>query len=231
MKEKGFTLLELLVAMALLLSVLGVAFTYFQATLDSTRRTQAKSELQDRVRMVMQVVAGDLQMSGARYWTQGTTSLGFTLVGALSGTDRGAKDTLTVRYVTSLRDKSSACRRVDYGFDRDTLLRSDVNITPPSGTDCLESTPSPQPLAEGILALDLQYLCSNGVAQNTPDCGSSAYPRSARVSVAGYSLDQVRGVPSQSLTTVTGQTLTCPAGRICYALTQEVLMPNLKPVQ
>jgi len=239
-KEKGFTLLELLVAMALLLSVLGVAFTYFQATLDSTRRAQAKSELQDRVRMVMQVVAGDLQMAGARYWTQGATSLGFTLVGALSGTDGGVKDTLTVRYVTSLRDQNSACRRVDYGFNGDTLMRSDVNITPSSGTDCQEGDPSLQPLAEGILALDLQYLCSNGVAQNTPDCGPSAYPRSARVSVAGYSLsvfasrsnDRVRsGSNSQTLTTVTGQTLACPAGRICYALTQEVLMPNLKPVQ
>ena len=30
--------------------------------------------------------------------------------------------------------------------------------------------------------------------------------------------------------TVTGKTLACPQGRACYALTQEVLMPNLKPL-
>jgi len=30
---------------------------------------------------------------------------------------------------------------------------------------------------------------------------------------------------------VTGQTLTCPTGRLCYAMTQEVLLPNLKPLQ
>lgn len=230
MRGKGFTLIELLLAMAILILVLIMALLYFRATARSGALAQAKGELQDRVRYVMQVVTGDLQMSGARYWTQGGISLGFTLVGTLLGQDGGAKDTLTVRYVTSLREQASACRRVDYGFNGDTLLRSDVNITPPSGTDCLEGSPSFAPLAEGILALDIQYLCSDGRALNTPDCGVGAYPRSAQVTVAAYSLTPV-GASPMTLTTVTGQSLACPAGRLCYAMTQEVLMPNLKPVQ
>ncbi|WP_448569348.1 PilW family protein [Thermus sp.] len=226
--RKGFTLVELLVAAAILVTVLAVALRYFVATAEAGRLTQAKSELQDRVRMVMQVVSGDLQLAGAKYWTQGATSVGFTLVGVLQGTDGGAKDTLTVRYVTSLRSLDSACRRVDYAFQGDTLRRSDENIT--SGTECKEGTPSPQPLAESILALDILYLCSDGSSRNTPDCGPDAYPRSAKLTVAGRSLIPVKG-GGGTLTTVTGQTLTCPAGRLCYAMTQEVLMPNLKPVQ
>lgn len=230
MKRHGFTLVELLVALALLVTALAVGLRYFVATAETGRLTQTKSELQDRVRMVMQVVSGDLQLAGAKYWTQGTQSVGFTLVGVLSGTDGGAKDTLTIRYVTSLRNLGSACRRVDYTFDGDTLQRSDVNITPGSGAECLTGTPSPQALADGILALDIQYLCSDGAPRDTPDCGASAYPRSARLTVAGYSLTPVRA-GGGSLTTTSGLTLTCPRDRLCYAMTQEVLMPNLKPVQ
>lgn len=48
--------------------------------------------------------------------------------------------------------------------------------------------------------------------------------------MAGYSLTSVTNPGPASLTTVTGKTLACPQGRACYALTQEVLMPNLKPL-
>lgn len=228
--RKGFTLVELLLAAALLATILAVATRYFVATSEAGRLTQTKSELQDRVRMVMQVVSGDLQQAGARYWTQGTTSVGFTLVGVLQGVNGGTKDTLTVRYITSLRALNSACRRVDYDFQGDTLRRSDVDISPLSGSDCLEGRPAPQPLAEGIMALDIRYLCSDGTYKNTPDCGTNAYPRSVRLTVAGYSLNPVKG-GGGSLTTASEQTLVCPAQRLCYAMTQEVLMPNLKPVQ
>jgi prepilin-type N-terminal cleavage/methylation domain-containing protein len=228
--RKGFTLVELLIAAAILVTVLAVPLRYFVATAEAGRLTQAKGELQDRVRMVMQVVSGDLQLAGAKYWTQGSTSVGFTLVNALQGTDGGVKDTLTVRYVTSLRARDSACRQVDYTFQGDTLRRSDISITPSSGTECQLGDPSPQPLAEGILALDIQYLCSDGTTGNTPDCGPDAYPRSAKLTVAGYSLTPVNG-GGGTLTTVTGQTLACPTGRLCYAMTQEVLLPNLKPLQ
>ncbi|WP_022798240.1 PilW family protein [Thermus islandicus] len=229
--RKGFTLVEVLVAMAILVVVLALGVRYFASTGELARNTQARNELQDRVRMVMQLVTADLQMAGARYWNSGGQNRAFSLpLPPLSGSDAGAQDTLALYYVTSLRDQASACRRVDYGFDGDTLRRSDVNATPAAGSDCTAPSPNFQPLAEGILALDIQYQCSNGTTQNRPDCGLDAYPRSAKVTVAGYSLSPVTNPGPASLTTVTGQTLTCPPGRACYALTQEVLMPNLKPL-
>ncbi|BCZ87128.1 PilW family protein [Thermus thermophilus] len=229
--KRGFTLVEVLVAMAILVVVLAVGVRYFASTSELARNTQARSELQDRVRMVMQVVTADLQMAGARYWNSGDQNQAFSLpLPPLSGSDGGPKDTLTLYYVTSLRDLASACRRVDYGFEGDTLRRSDVSATPTSGSDCTTPSPNYQPLAEGILALDIQYQCSDGTTRNTPDCGANAYPRSAKVTVAGYSLTPVTNPGPASLTTVTGKTLACPQGRACYALTQEVLMPNLKPL-
>ncbi len=140
--KRGFTLVEVLVAMAILVVVLAVGVRYFASTSELARNTQARNELQDRVRMAMQVVTADLQMAGARYWNSGSQNRAFSLpLPPLSGTDGGPKDTLTLYYVTSLRDPASACRRVDYSFDGDTLRRSDVNATPTSGSDC--TTPSP----------------------------------------------------------------------------------------
>ncbi len=228
--RKGFTLVEVLVAMAILVVLLALGVRYFAGTGELARNTQARNELQDRVRMVMQLVTADLQMAGARYWSSGSQNRAFSLPPPLLGSDGGAKDTLTLYYVTSLRDQASACRRVDYGFNGDTLRRSDVNSTPAAGSDCTTPSPNFQPLAEGILALDIQYQCSNGTTQDRPDCGLDAYPRSAKVTVAGYSLSPVTHPGPASLLTVTRQALPCPSGRACYALTQEVLMPNLKPL-
>lgn len=235
MRRRGFTLVEVLVALAILVVILGLATRYFTENAELARETQARSELQDRVRMVMQVVSGDLQMAGARYWSQGAENIGFSLPAnsVLTGTNNAAKDSLIVSYVTSLRDRSQACRLVSYSFQGDTLLRSDVNITPGSGRDCLPTDPAFQPLADGIAALDIVYLCSNGQREVIPEnCGSESdvYPRSAIVEVVGYSLSPMKAAGPQTITTVSGESVTCPAGRGCYALRQEVLMPNLKPL-
>lgn len=232
MRRRGFTLVEVLVALAILVVILGLAIRYFTSNAELARETQARSELQDRVRMVMQVVSGDLQMAGATYWNQGAENRGFTLPSGhvLEGIDGGPKDSIKLSYVTSLRAPSQACRSVEYAFQGDTLLRSDVNATPTSGRDCLAPDPSFQPLADGIAALDIRYLCSNGQSRDTSDCGSDAYPRSAIVEVVGYSLSPMKATGPQTITTVSGASVACPAGRGCYALRQEVLLPNLKPL-
>lgn len=232
MKRLGLTLIEVLVAMAILIALLGIAVRYFDNTAELARETQTRSELQDRVRMVMQVVTGDLQMAGARYWNAETSNVAFVLpVGeVLTGSNGGAKDAFKVYYVTSLRGVGQACRRVDYDFEGDTLRRSDVNATPTTGSECNQPEPSFQPLAEGILALDIRYFCSDGAQKDTPVCDSDAYPRSAVVEVVGYSLNLVASPGPTNLSTFTGQALTCPRGKACYTLRQEVLMPNLKPL-
>lgn len=232
MRGRGFTLIEVLVALFLLVVILAVAVRYFTQSAELARETQARSELQDRVRMVMQVVSGDLQMAGARYWNRETQNLGFALpLGLiLTGEDHGPKDTLTLYYVTSLREPGSACRRVDYDFQGDTLRRSDVNATQSGSSECQTPNPSFQPLAEGILALDIVYRCSDGQERNDPNCNTQAYPRSAVVEVVGYSLSPMRAQGPRTLTTVSGQEVPCPPERGCYALRQEVLLPNLKPL-
>lgn len=77
--RKGFTLVEVLVAMAILVVVLALGVRYFASTGELARNTQARNELQDRVRMVMQLVTADLQMAGARYWNSGSQNRAFSL--------------------------------------------------------------------------------------------------------------------------------------------------------
>lgn len=231
MKRKGFTLIELLAAMAIFAVVLGIVGNYLAEQNTLTRTNQARSELQDRIRIVMQVVTQDLQMAGASRYSDASgninTSVSLascTYTQCLIAADGGVKDSFQVQYLTSLQDASNACRRVIFDFSGNTLRRSDVACSSPA---------NPQPLADDLLALDIVYLCSNGSRLNGyPDetrCPTgAAYPRSALVSVVGQSRAPVAGVPSSSYPTSSGQTVACPAGFLCYAMSQEVRMPSLK---
>ncbi|RTH99025.1 prepilin [Thermus scotoductus] len=227
MRPRGFTLVELLVAIALLALIFAVALRYFTLQAEQTRRIQARSEVQDRVRLVMEVVSQDLLLAGNQYYipSSGSVSQKINVPSPyLSATDGGYKDTFRVRYVTSLRrEVSSACREVSYSFQDNTLRREDKS--------CGGSS-NPQPLADGILALDITYICSNfdqstgtflTAKSGSPPCPAGSYTRSARVRVVG-----------RSLTRVSGSTFSDPAfaseckDYFCFALEQEVLLPNLK---
>ncbi|GEM84062.1 PilW family protein [Meiothermus hypogaeus] len=232
MRRHGFTLVELLIAMGILAGILTLVAIYFGDQRDLTQRTQGRSEVQDRVRMVMQMVTQDLQMVGSRGFLDSsgnlitTVSSGCSGVSCITSTNTGVQDGFTVQYVTTLRvdssgnpDPTKACRTVSYGFSGNTLQRSDV---------LCGSAASLVDLAPNILALDIQYQCSNNTTADTASCPAGSYPRSARVTVIGQSAATVANIPASSYTTASGGTVNCPPGRICLALTQEVLMPNLK---
>ena len=231
MKRGGFTLVELLAAMAIFAVVLGIVGNYFAQQNSLARANQARSELQDRVRIVMQIVTQDLQMAGASRYSDASgninTSVSLascTYTQCLVAADGGLRDSFQVQYLTSLQDVSNACRRVSFDFSGNTLRRSDVTCSSPA---------DPQPLADNLLALDIVYLCSNGNRLGQyPDetnCPSgAAYPRSALVSVVGQSRSRVAGTPPNSYPTSSGRTVDCPAGFLCYAMSQEVRMPSLK---
>ncbi len=227
MRRAGFTLVELLIAMGILAGILTLVAVYFGDQRDLTQRTQSRSEVQDRVRMVMQMVTQDLQMVGSRGFLDSsgnlvtTVSSGCSGVNCLTSTNAGVQDGFSAQYVTNLRSSSAqACRTVTYAFSGNTLQRSDV----PCGSEAALVD-----LAPDILALDIQYQCSdNTTADSSSGCPVGSYPRSARVTVVGQSPTTISNIAASSHTTASGSTVNCSAGRICLALTQEILMPNLK---
>ena len=241
--RKGFTLLEVLVA-AVILAILGsiVARTLVDQA-DLGRRVQARNEVQDKGRMVMELVKQDLFLAGSNRYVVLANS-GNSVYATIAITDwadcsstnpclsadstntNSVQDSFSVRYITSLRDRDQACRKVRYAFSDSTLQRSDVVC---NGNDSL------QPLADQVLALNLRFECSDGASEDagSPPCSGNRYPRAALVTVVVASSDRAPGNPSDAVSFAiqTGnstQTVTCPPGRICYALTERVELPSLK---
>jgi prepilin-type N-terminal cleavage/methylation domain-containing protein len=235
MNRRGFSVVELLVAATILSVVLGLVATYFMQQSDMSRRTQARSEVQDKVRFSMQLVGQDLQMAGSsRYVTgdSGAVNLSVSLpscsfttcleaVNAAGGANH--QDAFNVRYITSLRSAAEACRDVRYRLSGNVLQRSDVTCG---------NNASFVDLADNVLALDVVYICSNGNRYHSlPDAncaGAVAYPRSAEITLLARSNTPVSGAPATTVTTASNQSVSCGPGFACFSLTQEVLMPNLK---
>lgn len=220
MRPRGLTLVEILVAIALLTGILAVALRYFVLQAEQTRRIQARNEVQERVRMVMEIVSQDLLLAGNQYFISSESEKIYLSPPYLSATDGQSKDTFTVKYVTSLRQRGSACRVVSYSFSGNTLQRRDVTCDKEN-----DSSIGAQPLADEILVLDITYVCSSLTTETSgaPPCPAGSYPRSARVRVVGRSLAKVPGstFPDPQLANECKD-------YVCFALEQEVLLPNLK---
>jgi len=243
--RKGFSLMEVLVAAAILAILGAIVARALVDQADLSRRVQARNEVQDKGRVVMELVKQDLFLAGSnRYVTLSNSGNSFVAfvtasvpnwsdcsstspcLSAASANSTSVQDSFSVRYVTSLRDLNQACRRVKYQFSGNTLQRSDVV--------CVNSD-SLQPLADQVLALNLRFECSDGTIEDagSPPCSGNRYPRAALVTVVVASTNLAPGNPSDavSFTIQTGnstQAIACPSGRICYGLTERVELPSLK---
>lgn len=227
MKNRALALVELLVVMAIMITVMTLVARYLAEQRDLTVRTQARSEVQDRVRLVMQLVVQDLQLVGSQAYvnTSGAIiDLGSTLGCAndcLTSTNSGIQDSFGTKYVSKLW---AGCRSVAYSFDSvnaDLLRRSDV---------ACGSNASPINLAKNVLALDIRYKCSDGTTQDESASCPGGSARTAQVMVIGKSPISVSSIPASSFTTPSSNSpnVSCAATYICMALNQEILMPNLK---
>lgn len=231
--DAGLTLIELLVAASLLIVMLGMVGVYFARQAGITRDTQARTQVQETGRSVMQLVTNDILSAGANQYVPSSSGsvTPVVLSGAIpNGTDGGLLDSVDIQYVSSLRPTlASACRQIIYQVNSGTLERSDVAC---GGTSNLAT------LAQHVLAFDLEYVCSDTSTAATPaNCPSNTYVRSVNVGLMVRSNNTVRGTgPSPTYTAPTptypvgagGQTVTCPAQYVCVVLQQTVETPSLK---
>lgn len=239
-RQAGLTVIELLVAGAVLVIVLGIAAIYFGQQIQLQRNVQARNEVQDRVRVAMQLITQDIALAGNTLLvTAGgavTTPASFPgCFDQASGNPScveleslsASTSNLRVRYVSSLFPAADACRDVSYRVSNGVLQRSDVLC----GDD-----PVYIDLASEMLGFKVIIICSNGnrfADFPVAGCGGGlSYGRSAIVSVAGQSARSTGSTsPPVRLATATAGSeieVACPSGRICFGMTQEVLMPNLK---
>jgi prepilin-type N-terminal cleavage/methylation domain-containing protein len=238
MNSKGLTLVELLITMFILSVVLMLTSSYFVSSQELRRNTEARTEAQDKARLLMQAVSQDIELIGSsRYVTVSGTSTTVNSTTAVLpngwvacaaspcvapvGTDKGltAQDSIRGRYISSLQTLSDACRSFAYRFDGSNVQRSDVKC----GSD-----DNFVALADNVLALELRYQCSDGAESATPVCGGQRFLRSVQVHLIVASDRSTPNPTTTQFTLPDGSKLDCPAQRFCFSMAQEVLMPNLK---
>ena len=238
-RQQGMTFIELLIAAAVFVVVLGLASVFFAQQVQLQRAVQSRNEVQDRTRVAMQLVTQDLSLAGNvwRLNAQGLPEVPITAFGGCFAEgcltlDSGSPDSaLAMRYMSSQFEADEACREVHYRVTDSVLLRADVT--------CGDGVADPDDfvaLASDMLGFVVVFVCSEGTRIDefpSLDCPEvTSYPRSALVSVAASStvrssasaatLDLVSTDPSSPRLEV------CPNGRVCHVMNQEVLLPNLK---
>lgn len=226
--RSGLTVVELLIAMALVGIVFTLVTAFFVQQTRTSSQVQARNEVEVKVRMAAELIAQDLQMAGsfivvtnnqARYVDR-LLSMCSPLADSTrhcigADIDDSGNSILTMFYATSLRDGGAvgegmddgACRRVDYEVRNSVLRRSEVVCREDQG-------PSFQPLANNIVDLVVDFVCADdaGATVDDPtDCyGAGNYPQQANIAVTGRS-DNVRE-------------------DIELTVSLQTSMPNLRPV-
>ncbi|MEX2535363.1 MAG: hypothetical protein WD273_07135 [Trueperaceae bacterium] len=219
--NSGMTVVELLIAGFILVIILGAAAAFLSQQARMQQNIQTRSELQDRVRVSMQLATQDLALAGNSVYLTSSGAKDNTVtwpfcfdggLGCLTVENVNATTSvIAVRYLSSQFTSTDACRDVTYRVTGTVLERSDVPC---------EDTASFIELAPDLLEFKVKVICSNGNVYEEFDnttC-SGAYGRSASISISAQSQWPHNAAPDTN----------CPADRLCFAMAQEVLIPNMK---
>jgi type IV pilus assembly protein PilW len=198
-RARGFTLIELMVAMVLSLFVVGGLVTLVQAMKRSSVNQSGLSQLQDNERMAMTLITDVIQSTGyfpnpvlntaagsfpvsAPFTAAGQAIVG---TGAFATTSAGGQ-TITVRYLTSGTDNVINCTG-----NGATAAKTFVNTFDVDANGNLRCTltvsgvaQAPIALINGIKSMQVQY----GVVSN-PSSGNNSvdsYMDAAAVTAGGY---------------------------------------------
>lgn len=240
--RRGITIIELLIAAFVLVIVLalGGAFISQQSTLQ--RAVQARNDVQDRVRVVLQVVTQDFSLAGNSVLSTQAGGLfaqnpGLCRNLATPNVDRSCVEltteddrfsTVSLRYLSSQFPAGQECRDVAYMVVPDgDLMRSDVPC---------ETARNFVPFAANVDVFAVVLKCSDGDTRlsefDAPNACTGGYPRSAVITFGSHSDIRVAGATGQTITYTNAdddeQRIDCDDGFVCFALTQEILLPNLK---
>jgi type II secretory pathway component PulJ len=214
------TILELLVALAIFSSVLAIVTQFFASQTQAARIVQERNEVQDRARLVLQLVSQDLILAGSSRFVRDNRVL-FDETNwvscapgtpCLTGTDDANRDAFVTRYHTSLFPRGQECRSVGYRFDGTTLLRADVPCSQ-APTGQIPPT-SYREFAVNITQLNIRYVCGDAAATEVGLPSGCATVRNPQERFVRAALVEVTAVS--------------PQGAFTYTIAQRVPIRNLK---
>ncbi len=181
--QRGFTLVELMIAMLMALFLIGGLVTLVQAMKSTTLSQNGLSQLQESERMAMTLMADVIQSAG--YFPNPLantaassfpisapfTATGQTLFGSGNFTDGPPGNSITVRYLTSGTGSATPDNVIDCTGNTSTVAATLVNtfsIDANGNLQCLVTVngvaaAAPVPLISGLSSMQIYY----GVQTNT----------------------------------------------------------------
>lgn len=176
-RQGGFTLVELMVTVAIALFLLGGLVTIVQNVRQANLNQQALAQLQDQQRFAMTVLTDQIQQAGYYADTIGETAqsalpavgVTFKLGQAIYGT-LGPPDTLTVRYQTNGGNGMILCDgTTDPAGAGFAVHTATFTVVPPAGNVpgqllCSVDGKAAVPLANGVTNMQVLY----GVNRSAP---------------------------------------------------------------
>lgn len=153
-KDRGFTIIELLVAMAISLIVMSSVYSVYRSQQKSYIVREQISMMQQNLRAGMTIMTGEIRMAGYVHPSVAATA-GFTDAEANTVTFTRLKDTLAL----PLEQIQYSLADID-GDGNTELVRRFSDVGDPLG--------AAQRVAENIDALNFVYLDTDGVKIDTP---------------------------------------------------------------
>jgi type IV pilus assembly protein PilW len=159
--NRGFSLLELMVAMAVVSILLAGIYAAYITQLRSYMTQQMTLEMQQNLRVAMQIMARDIRMAGF----DPTRSANAGVITMLANTFRFSADKDQSGVATDSDEDITYAINNNGSLGRQTIVYDPVtNTTTSSGL---------QPVAENIDALNFVYLDANGVITSNPTAVAS----------------------------------------------------------
>jgi len=187
--NRGFTLIELMIALLIGIFVIGMALTVMDMSVSSYRTQERVADIQQDVRAALEIMARDIRMagfdpmrgSGATFLRAEKNVLAFQMDNSMSNTvatDEGVEEIIAYSYDA-----------VDHEISRES------NFTLVEGVD-----PGGQPLISNVSKLEFAYFNETGDALD-PDKDIEADIRRVRISVTCEERDAAGKPFSRTLTT------------------------------
>lgn len=179
-QQKGFTLIELMVAMAMTSILIAIVALAFTGQSRSYNTVQDIASLQQDMRSGLQLMAKEIRMAG--YNPTGGSGIG--ILNASSNSFQFSKD---INGDGDTVDENEIVRFAPYDRNGDTV---DDTLGRATGAGVL------QPLAENIGRLAFEYYLDNGTWTQAP--ADLAKIRAVKVMIMGHSTRETAGVVDNS---------------------------------
>ena len=182
--QAGFTLVEMLLTIAILGIVMTIVSTFLNSTWTLADQTRASNEMQMNLRSAMEMISTDLFSAGSR-GVQFTCDQASVIPALASARPAARRHTLTVRYCDP------------YTVNTPVVVTYNVQADAASG-NLLTLYRNGTPAIPGIVGLELEFSCAPTPCTSDPTVSTfnPTLVRSVTIRMAAQSTRRARGVTS-----------------------------------